>query len=78
LHDAVGNERSKAERPPGAGVEDLVIVPLGVIPLAISNCVSELGFPLTPSEGDFFDRRQLRFSHYFLYLGSNAGARRAT
>jgi hypothetical protein len=37
LRDAVGNERSKAERPPGVGVEDLVIVPLVVIALAISK-----------------------------------------
>src|SRR5262249_30656443 len=37
LHDAVGNERSKAERPPAVGVEDLVIVPFVVISLAISK-----------------------------------------
>jgi hypothetical protein len=37
LHDAVGNERSKAERPPRVGAEDLVIVPLVVIALVISK-----------------------------------------
>jgi hypothetical protein len=37
LHDAVGNERPIAERPPSAGVEDLVIVPLVLIALAISK-----------------------------------------
>jgi len=37
LHDEVGNERPIAERPPSAGVEDLVIVPLVVSALAISK-----------------------------------------
>jgi len=33
----IGNERPIAERPPSAGVEDLVIVPLVVIVLVISK-----------------------------------------
>jgi hypothetical protein len=37
LHENVGNEKGKAERPPSAGVEDLVIVPLVVIALAVSK-----------------------------------------
>jgi hypothetical protein len=37
LHDDLGNERPIAERPPSAGVEDLVIVPAVVIALAISK-----------------------------------------
>ena len=37
MHDEVGNERVIAEGPPSAGVEDLVIVPLVVIALAISK-----------------------------------------
>jgi hypothetical protein len=37
LHDELGNERPIAERPPSAGIEDLVIVPLVVIALAISK-----------------------------------------
>ena len=36
MHDELGNER-RIERPPSAGVEDLVIVPLVVIALAISR-----------------------------------------
>jgi hypothetical protein len=36
LHDELGNER-RIERPPSAGVEDLVIVPSVVIALAISR-----------------------------------------
>ena len=66
--------------------EDLVISPLVVIPLARSKLLTQpllayrgWVFPLTPREGDFFDqRRQLRFSHYFLYFGSSAGAGRET
>jgi hypothetical protein len=37
LHDELGHERPVAERPPSAGIEDLVIVPLVVIALAISK-----------------------------------------
>ncbi len=37
MHDELGNGRPIAERPPSAGVEDLVIVPLVVIALAISK-----------------------------------------
>ena len=37
MHDELGNERPVKERPPSAGVEDLVIVPLVVIALAISK-----------------------------------------
>ncbi len=37
MHDELGNERPIAECPPSAGVEDLVIVPLVVIALAISK-----------------------------------------
>jgi len=37
LHDELGNERPVKERPPSAGVEDLVIVPLVVIALAVSK-----------------------------------------
>ena len=37
MHDELGNERHIAECPPRAGVEDLVIVPLVVIALAISK-----------------------------------------
>jgi len=37
LHDELGNERHIAECPPRVGVEDLVIVPMVVIALAISK-----------------------------------------
>jgi hypothetical protein len=37
LHDELGNGRPIAERPPSAGVEDLVIVPLVVIAVATSK-----------------------------------------
>jgi hypothetical protein len=37
LHDDLGSERPVKERPPSAGVEDLVIVPLVVIALAVSK-----------------------------------------
>src|SRR5215475_13000410 len=42
LHDELGNERRIAERPPSAGVEDLVIVPLVVIALAISKLLKAM------------------------------------
>jgi hypothetical protein len=37
LHDEIDNERPIAEHPPSAGVEDVIIVPLAVIALAISK-----------------------------------------
>jgi hypothetical protein len=37
LHGKIGNERPIAERRPRAGVDDLVIVPLVVIALAVSK-----------------------------------------
>ena len=37
MHGEVGNERPIAERTPSAGAEDLVIVPLVVIALAVSK-----------------------------------------
>ena len=37
MHDELGNEMPLAECRPSAGVEDLVIVPLVVIALAISK-----------------------------------------
>jgi hypothetical protein len=42
LQDEVGDERCIAERPPSAGVEDLVIVPLVVIALAISKLLKAM------------------------------------
>jgi hypothetical protein len=42
LHEDVRNERYKAERPPSAGVEDLIIVPSVVIALAISKLLKAL------------------------------------
>jgi hypothetical protein len=42
LHEDVGNEKCKAERPPSAGVEDLVIVPSVVIALAISKLLKAM------------------------------------
>jgi hypothetical protein len=37
LHDELGNDRPIAERPPSAGLDDLVIVPLVLIAVAISK-----------------------------------------
>jgi hypothetical protein len=62
------------------------LVPLVVIPLARSKlltqpiaCVSGVGFPLTPREGDFFvSGTSFAFRIILLYLGSNAGAGRET
>jgi hypothetical protein len=42
LHEDVGNEKCKAERPPSAGVEDLIIVPSVVIALAISKLLKAM------------------------------------
>jgi len=42
LHDALGHERPTAKRPPGAGLDDLLIVPLAVIALAISKLLKAL------------------------------------
>jgi hypothetical protein len=42
LHEDVSNEKCKAERPPSAGVEDLVIVPLVAIALAISKLLKTM------------------------------------
>ena len=42
MHEDVGNEKSKAERPPSAGVEDLIIVPSVVIALAISKLLKAM------------------------------------
>jgi hypothetical protein len=46
LRDEVGNERPIAERPPSAGVDDLVIVPLVVSTLGISKLLKAVLFIL--------------------------------